>query len=334
MKHSFVFVLLWSLATISLAGTAESQAAKLVRTAVTELVEMTAEKTANEGAEEGIERVGARISKTAIAELVERTGKEGGDLAIERLLATARQHGTDVLFAVRNLDELPGVSVYDVANWVDEVPMAAPRLAAGVTGRQLAEHASTYGSKVLSADVLHPGVGGRFIAKLGGHGDDLVQVLPTQEVIRIVRYTGDDLASSPAVGQLTQIMGAQPEQFTGWLRRFAQDNPGKLLLTAATASIVIARPEILLGDGEIVFDADGNPQYVETQRGMLAVGQNLGQSTLTALKSPITLLLMVITIGMGVWITIRLLPSAFIACQRMRRLSTKGDGASSQGPSV
>ena len=80
----------------------------------------------------------------------------------------------------------------------------------------------------------------------------------------------DDLAKLPASQRqsVLAILRSDTERMVGFMGRFAADNPGKVLFTAATTTVILAESDRILGGDEIVFEADGNP-IVVTKAGLM-----------------------------------------------------------------
>lgn len=285
----------------------------VARKAVAELTEWVTKKAAKEGAGSAADR----ISKEAIEEIVERAAKEGGEVAVEQLTRTVQRHGPEVLLVARNLDELPGVSLQRTLNLIDEVPQCISRLAAGSSGRELAQNAAKYGNDVLLAEVKHPGLGGGLVARLGGHGVGMVDDVDPQSLRLLYRNLADDVATSPSTVQFAELAATRADSFFPWLGRFVEKNPGLTVITSGVAAVLVAHPEVLTGDGEIVMDRDGNPVYVKKHNGLFGLTESLGTSTLGMFRVPVMMIGGVASVGLAVWIGLRLLPSVVVARARV-----------------
>jgi hypothetical protein len=216
-----------------------------------------------EGAEEATEYL-ARQGGREVAERVARNAlAEGGEEATEQVSRLVAKHGPEVLTA---LDNAPAVT--PVLSALGEIPQsqvesAIARLAAGASGRELAETVSRYGATALRSELRHPGIGGMLVRTLGDDGAALAKTLTDDQAIVLARHA-DDLAKLPAqqrTGVFTMLR-ADADRMVSFMGRFAADNPGKTLFTVATTTVILAEPERILGGEEIVFDAEGNPVVV------------------------------------------------------------------------
>jgi hypothetical protein len=225
-----------------------------------------------EGVGESAEAVSKQIPQAVAERIGVKIVKEGGEESLERIAELSAKHGPEVVLAIDNapsiapilkaLDELPA----------DEVTKAAGRLAAGSQGRELAELTAQYGSAALRAEVVHPGVGRRFVQALGGDGASLSVTLTPSQAINLGRYV-DDVAKLPPQQRegLLQVMRGETERFGKFLARFAENNPGKTLFTASGTTIFLANSERILGGDDVFIDAAGKP-YVVSKPGLLGRG--------------------------------------------------------------
>lgn len=230
------------------ATSASSLLKALSRYASTEAIGETAETLAKELGEETIERVTVKILK------------EGGEESLESLTILVAKHGPDAIRALDNsslampvlraLEELPA----------NQAARAAARLAAGSQGKELAAATARYGAAVLRAEILHPGIGGRFVRTLGTDGASLCSKLTADEAIAMGRYVDDIAQLAPSQrGRLLEIVNADKDRFFAWLGRFVEANPGKTIGSATLMAVFLPNSERILGGDEIVFDAEGNP---------------------------------------------------------------------------
>ena len=211
--------------------------------------------TAAELAEAGGEAAARRVGRKLIA--------EGGEEALERATRLTAEHGGAVLRAADNLpnparalealEELPA----------EQASVALARLAAGAEGRVLAQTAEKWGAAALRAEVSHPGIGGRLVSALGDDGAELAIRAGRDDAIMMARYA-DEIARLPASQRagIVTLLHQDTERMVAFLGRFAEKNPGKVLFSASATTIILANPEAVLGEGEIVFDTAGNPVFV------------------------------------------------------------------------
>lgn len=235
---------------------------------------------AKETGKEATEQAAKEMAKQVGEELIERTAQkviaEGGEKSLLEVSELVAQHGPEVVRALDNapnavpliklLDELPAA----------EVGQAAARLGAGSAGRELATISSQLGTRALSAEVKHPGVGLKFAKALGSDGVDLSLKLTTDQAVQIGRHV-DDIALLPPSerSQLVSMISSNTDRFAAFVGRFVENNPGKVLFTAATAPIILANSDAIFGDGQIEYGPDGKPillangQPVRTHPGLL-----------------------------------------------------------------
>lgn len=222
-----------------------------------------------EGAQEATEY----LTKKGGQELAERVTtaavKQGGDDAVKQVSVLVGKHGPEALAA---LDNAP--ALLPVLGALDEIPksqvrLALSKLAAGQSGKELAEGVSRYGAAALRTELKHPGVGLVLVRSLGDEGVDLASRLSTNQAIAIGRHA-DDIARLPAAQRsgLLALLRRDTERVVTFVGRFVEANPGKTLFTVATTTVILAEPERILGGDEVVFDADGNPVVVR-KRGIV-----------------------------------------------------------------
>lgn len=233
------------------ASPATSLFSALARYASKEAVGESAEKITKEVGEEVVERVARGVLR------------EGSEETLENVTKLVAKHGPDVIRALDNapsmtpllkaLDDLPA----------DQVPKAAARLAAGASGKELAEATIRHGSSALKAELAHPGVGGRIVAVFGDDGASLCGKLDTDEVIAFGRYVDDVASASPSQrNELLQVINDDKDRFFRWLADFAEKNPGKTIGSATFLAVFLPNAERILGGAEIIYDKDGNPKGV------------------------------------------------------------------------
>lgn len=227
------------------------------------LLKALARYFSKEAITESTEVITKEVSQEVVERVAQRVVREGGETQLELLTAMVAKHGPDIVRAMDNapdpvrvlkaLDELPA----------DDVSKAAARLAAGESGKQLAETTSRFGAAALRAEVKHPGVGSRYVVAWGNDGDSLCTSLTNERAILLGKYI-DDIAQVPATqrNQLLATIRNDSDRFFQWLGRFIDKNPGKTIGSATFLAVFLPNSERILGGDEIVFDKDGNPMIV------------------------------------------------------------------------
>ena len=212
---------------------------------------------------EGIKKLGKETSEEAVERVAAKVIKEGGEEFLEQVSVLAAKHGPDV---VRALDNAPAVT--PILRALDElpaeqIPKALARLSGKTSGRELAETTARYGVKALTAELRHPGIGGRFLRLLGDDGASLCGKLTRDQGITVGRHL-DDIAKLPPTQKnaLLEVVSSQTDRMCRFLGGFVEDNPGKVLFTSGTTVLVLAESERLFGSDEIVFDDDGKPYLI------------------------------------------------------------------------
>jgi len=216
-----------------------------------------------EGAEEGAKYFAKQGGKQLATKVAAKAVKQGGDDAVEQVARYVGKHGPDALKA---MDNAP--SIVPVLRALEEIPAtqvksALTKLAAGTTGRELAETVSKHGAKAITSELNHPGVGMALVRALGDDGAELATKMTKDQAITVAKHV-DDLAKLPSA-QRTGVMAMfrkDTDRMAGFIGDFVKANPGKSLFTVATTTLVLAEPERILGGDEVVFDADGNPIVV------------------------------------------------------------------------
>lgn len=213
-----------------------------------------------EGIEEGTEFM-ARQGGREMAERIAATAlREGGEETAEKVAKFAADHGPEALRAFDNAPQLAPVLAALEELPESQVRGALSRLAAGASGRELAASVSRVGASALRTEMAHPGIGAALTRSLGDEGADLASKLSTDQAIAVTRHA-DDLAALPTSQRqgVMALLHSDAERMVQFMGRFAADNPGKTLFTAATTTVLLAESERILGGDEIVFDAEGNP---------------------------------------------------------------------------
>lgn len=160
----------------------------VVRKVVQELFETVSRKLGREASQELLEGFG----REGVEELLERAIKDGGEEAGGRVVRMVENHGAKALRVLKRapaelslvLDKLPADQLRPVLNAMEREPDFLPELA------------MRYGEKALSYELLHPGVGGKLLAKLGDDAISATQTLTTDQAGRLLRYA-DEIAKLP-----------------------------------------------------------------------------------------------------------------------------------------
>lgn len=222
-----------------------------------------------EGAEEATEFMTRKGGQEIVERVTQVALREGGEETVDQVAKLTTKYGPDVVGA---LDNAPAIR--PILNVVDELPeaearSALSRLAAGSTGRELAQTVARRGTVALKAELKQPGVGGSLVRWFGDDGAKMADNLTADQAITIARH-GEDISRLPLSQKegIFSLMRSDTERFVGFVGRFVENNPGKTLFTAAGTTLILAESERMLGGDEIVYDADGNPVLV-TKPGFL-----------------------------------------------------------------
>ena len=185
------------------------------------------------------------MAKKGGRELIERVGAKAagqGDEVVEQTAKYVGKHGPKALAA---LDNAPTIG--PILSALDELPeaqvkSALAKLAAGTTGRELAEATAKHGSKVLTSELKHPGVGMMLVRTLGDDGAELASRMTSDQAITLGKHA-DDLAKLPAAqrGQVLSMLRKDLDSMTGFVGDFVKANPGKSLFTVATTTSNLGR---------------------------------------------------------------------------------------------
>ena len=206
-----------------------------------------------EASEEVAQQLITRLSKELGGELVERVQarllREGGEALVQETAELAVKYGPDVLRALDN-----SIDPIQVLKWIDEIPAdeavgVFARLAAGSAGRELVDLGSKAGLAVIRAEAKHPGVGIAFACKLPKEWAEATLDLSAHQAIVLGKHI-DDIAMLPPhqQKQLLDLCKSNPKGFLGFLEDFVSKNPGKVLFTAGTTTVLIANSRQLFGD--------------------------------------------------------------------------------------
>ena len=211
-----------------------------------------------EGVETSAEKLTKGVSEEVADRIATRLLKEGGEQAVDRAADLTAKHGPNV---IRALDNTTNPSA--VLKALDDLPIktdvgtAASKLAAGEAGEELAGLTTKYGSRMLSAEIKHPGLATTYAKSLGDDGLELSMKLNRNQALDIGRHL-DDIGNLPPEmrAKLLAIADKNPEGFAKYARQFVDKNPGKVLFTLGATAALIANPQAILGDAE-------NPGWLE-----------------------------------------------------------------------
>ncbi len=218
-----------------------------------------AKETGQEATEQAVKQMTEQVGEELIERTAQKVVREGGEKSLVEVGELVAKHGPDVVRALDNApDALPLLKLLNELP-ADEIGKAASRLAAGSTGKELATLGTKVGVVALRAEAKHPGVGVRFAKALGSDGAELSLKLTNDQAVQIGRHV-DDIAQLPATqqSQLMSMISSNTDRFATFVGRFVEKNPGKVLFTAASTPIILANSAAIFGDGEVVFDPDGN----------------------------------------------------------------------------
>jgi hypothetical protein len=300
MKTTFTRVVLaWVVLAIMTPSQVCVAQGTLVRKSAQELVEALGEFAARQGERELAKEIAELGGETAVRELTERALREGGEETVETLARLTRAYGSDVLRAAENSAKIPSVlkAVGELPK--DAVSPALRRLAAGAEGKSLATLTAEYGAKALMAETRHPGVGGQLLGHLGTDGADLAMKLNTDQAITLARHAEDIAKLAPAQREgVLHLLHSDAERMVAFLGRWTEQNPGKILFTAAATTVVLKNSDAILGGGTIV-DGPNGPRFVPTPGMVERILQFF-------LASVLGVLLPLIAIGAGLWIAVKL----------------------------
>jgi hypothetical protein len=238
--------------------------ATVIRKPAQELMEAIGRHLSRTGGREIGQELAEFGGEAAVRQLAERALREGGDDALNALVRTARAHGTDALRAADNAVNIPRL-----LRAVDELPaeiapQAIRRLSAGSEGRLLAETVEQFGAKALRAEVHHPGIGGGLVRNLGDNGADLASQASRQQAITLSRHA-EDIGRLPEAQRngVMRLLQTEFDRTVSFMGRFIENNPGKILFTAATTTVILIHADkVLSGEGEIVIGPDGKAVFV------------------------------------------------------------------------
>lgn len=245
---------------------------------------------AKEGSGEAAEYLGREGGKEIVQRVSAAAARQGGDATTQQVAKLVAQYGPESLAALDNAPAIMPVirALRELPE--SQIPSALGKLAAGAPGRELAEATARFGSKAITSELKHPGVGLVLVRTLGDDGANLASKLSTDEAIAIARHA-DDLATLPPSGRqgVLNLITRDTDRFVSFVGRFVEQNPGKTLFTVATTTVILAEPERILGGDEIVYDADGNPVLI-SKKGLVGrtadVGGDIAQHVSTNYVRP------------------------------------------------
>lgn len=222
---------------------------------------------AKESGETITEQTIRKMTKQLGEETIERTAQkvvhEGGERSLKEVGELVAKNGPNVVRALDNAPNALPVLKLLAELPADEVASASARLAAGTSGRELATLSTEFGVTVLKAEVKHPGIGVSYARALGKDGAELSLQLPRAQAEQIAKHV-NDISKLPAEQQkqLLAMISSNADIFSSFVGRFVEKNPGKVLFTAAGATMVLTNAERILGGDEVAMDAEGNPQLI------------------------------------------------------------------------
>jgi hypothetical protein len=306
MRYSFTTIFagfLMALILLSTAGlsTANGQAA-VIRKPAQEVIEALGRYLSRTGGREITQELAEFGGEIAVRRIAERAVREGGDDALNALVRSARAHGTDALRAADNAVNIPRLLRAVEELPTEMAPQAMRRLSAGTEGRVLAETVEQYGVRALRAEVRHPGIGGGLVRNLGDNGADLANRASRQQAITMSRHA-EDIARLPETQRngVLRLLQTEFDRTLSFMGRFIENNPGKVLFTAATTTVILIHADkVLSGEGEIVIGPDGKAIYVPKPGIIERVADDLFKQVLAVLL-PLLAVAGVIWLGIKLW---------------------------------
>ncbi len=242
--------------------------------------------------------------EAGVRRIAERAVREGGDEALGGLARLVDSHGVDALRAADNAVNIPGL-----IRAMDDLPgeMAGPALRrfSGPEGRTLAEMVERYGSAALRAEATHPGIGIRSMSSLGRDGAELIVRMNRDQAITVGRHL-DDIAKLPTMQKqgIVELLYRDMERMAVFMGRFIENNPGKVLFTSSATAIILKNSDKILGDGQIAFDAEGNPYFV-VKPGLLERALMSMIMPFVKIAALIFGLFLSLRLGLSLWYSIR-----------------------------
>ncbi len=274
----FCFCLVWSIA--SWANAQGAAGGQLIKALGKFLVKQTGETAS----EQAVKKMSHEVGEELIERTAQKVIREGGEQSLVEVSQLVAKHGPEVIRALDNAPDAAPVLRLLGELPADDVAKASLRLAAGNTGKELATLSTKLGTNVLRAEAKHPGVGLIFAKTLGEDGAELSLKLSTDQAVQIGRHV-EDIAKLPKnqQSQLIELISNNTDRFATFVGRFVENNPGKVLFTAAGTTLVLTESERILGGDEIAIDKDGNPVVV-TKPGLVGrVTEEIGDTV----KAPV-----------------------------------------------
>lgn len=228
-----------------------------------------------EAAGEMSEKLLKEVGEESLERLTTRVVREGGEESLEKATSLIAKHGSDV---IRAIDNVPHTQ--NVLRALDELPAskvsaALQSLARGSAGRELAELTNKYGSKVILAELQHPGIGRRFVEIFGDDGLELSTSLSRDQAIALGRHLKGLATATPT--QKTRIAGmikGEKDAFFKWLGKFVDNHPGKIL----TAGVILANIDKILGEAGSDDGSKNSPKTGLVPRFFPTVIEKSGQA--------------------------------------------------------
>jgi hypothetical protein len=231
------------------------------------LAEFLARKFGKEGAKELAEFGG----RQGVEEVLEKASKEGGEQLAKKVVQYGEHYGVSSL---KVIDQAPAAYVSALDSLPSNLVDDAVRIAAREPAR-LTPLVRSYGGKMLTAEVRHPGVGVKFAEQLGEQGLDVCAKTTTDQAITIGRHL-DEIAALPTA-ERQSVLSALTEA-PGRLVAFLDKHP-LFTITAATAGTLIAvKDQAFAPDAEIEYDKDGKIVRQHQRSPGTVVAENVSKS--------------------------------------------------------
>ena len=311
LSRVLTIVLAAAVLSSGLADMRSSSAAPAPWAVATSILKAVGKYFGKEGTEEAAEYLAQKGGRELVERVASTAAKEGGEEAVEQVAKLTAKYGPEALSA---LDNTPAVKplIEAIEQLTEaEAKSAIARLAAGATGRELAETVVREGASALVSEVAHPGIGGALVRALGSEAGELTTKLTSKQALTIGRHA-DELAKLPKAQKsgLLALLKNDTDRMVKFMGRFVEANPGKTLFTVATTTVILAEPERILGGDEIVFDAEGNPIVVTRSgiagRSIEATGKAAGHISANYIKPLFLAAIAFISVFATLWIAIKL----------------------------
>ena len=263
-----------------------------------------------------VEQIGLRGGKSAsdelirlggekaVQEVLEKAAKEGGESLVEKTARYSVEFGPVILRGAREspmrfisaLEKLPPNLRTGAIHEMRRDPELMTRLTA------------EYGEAALEVGARHPSVGPQVLSKIGRESSDFLVSHPTDQVIRVSRFSDDIAKASPAQrSDLMSLISRAPEKTLNLL----ETNPNVLKTSAALVAFLAAKDQIL-GTQEVVIGPDGKPVTI----GKIGALQSLGETIGNIVKSPLAIFSAVAGLVIAIAALLKLLPLLGIRAQR------------------